>query len=299
VELRQLVQFAAVAESKSFRRAAARLHMSQPPLSQAIRRLEREMGVKLFDRTSRSVEITLAGKAFLAESQRILAELDAAILLTQRTSKGLSGRLRIAFTVPWAYEVVPDILRTFRAQCPSVVLSLRELSSSAQVRALLRSEADVGFLRVGGGKKIKDIETLSLLHDRLVLVTPRDHPLASAKSITIDALKSEPFIVPPLPLDLDLVDFSYRAQVLRICSEAGFFPTVGQEAGQIQTIVQLVEAGMGISLVPERAQRHFSANVAYRALDFAEGLCQLSLAVAWNPGNRSPVLTRFIESMRT
>ena len=298
MELRQIIQFVAVAEARNFRQAAAHLHMSQPPLSQAIRRLETELAVRLFHRTSRSVELTEAGKVLLTEARRILADIDAAVLMTQRTAHGDAGKLSVGFTVPWAYEVMPRILQEFRAARPNVALSLRETSSSAQLRNLLDGGLDVGFLRLPGKCDIRGIATIPLHEDRLAVVLPAAHPLGTMPSLALTDLQDEAFILPPFQADAETEPFSFRMQVVRLCLEAGYSPRVAQEAIQMQTIVRLVETGLGISLIPMWTTKHFSSGAVYRDLDCSSDLARLTLAAAWNPDNRSPALDRFLDVVR-
>jgi DNA-binding transcriptional LysR family regulator len=297
IELRHLTQFVAVAELRNFRRAAEHLNMSQPPLSQAIRRLEAALGVRLFDRTSRSVELTVAGEAFLVEARRILAQIDSAITETRRTADGRKGRLSVGFTVPWAYEVVLPALRAFRARCPDVVLSLKEITSSEQMRALACENLDVGFVRLPKRYDARDVQTVVLREDRLIVALPVSHRLAARPALTLEELRSEAFILPPVRPDRDTERFSFRMQVGRLCMEAGFAPHVAQEAAQMQTVVRLVEAGLGISLVPEWTSRHFSFQVAYRNLACDSDDCRLTLCAAWNRRNPSPVLHRFLAAI--
>src|SRR5688572_28381718 len=297
MELRQIIQFVALAETRNFRRAAEQLHMAQPPLSQAIRRLERDLDVRLFDRTSRSVELTEAGKVFLDESRRILAQLDSAVLLTQRTAQGRAGKLSVSFTVPWAYEVVPAILRDFRALHPNVVLTLHEAWSAEQVQGLLTGSLDVGFVRLPGRYEAKGIEHIALRHDRLCVIVPPEHPLGDAKALSLKDLQGEEFILPPFRVEQGKEQFSFRMQITSLCIEAGYSPRIAQEASQMQTIVHLVEAGLGISLIPTWTSRHFSSRAIYRDLVCDSDLCRVTLAAAWKSTNPSVALTRFIETI--
>jgi DNA-binding transcriptional LysR family regulator len=298
VELRQLVQFVAVAELRNFRRAAERLHMAQPPLSQAIRRLEHELDARLFNRTTRSVDLTEAGKVLLVEARRILGQTEAAVVATQRTAQGRAGKLSIAFTVPWAYELVPEIVSEFSRRYPGVALSIRELSSSEQVRLLIDDDLDFGFLRLPAHYEAKGVETILLSEDVLSVVLPRTHPLAGARSLGLGQLRDEPFVLPSYSVGQGMEQFSFRMQVVNLCAEARFVPRVVQEANQMQTIVRLVETGLGISLVPGWTRRHFASRAAYVPLASASHRARVTLAVAWSKANASPVAAHFREAVR-
>ena len=272
--------------------------MAQPPLSQAIRRLEKDLNVRLFDRTSRLVKLTAAGEVLLAEAKRILVQLNSAMLATRQTAQGRSGRLNVGLTVPWAYEVVVPLLQAFRDQNSKVLLSLSEVRSSEQVEALAKGALDVGFVRLP--KKYDEapwIKTIPLRNDRLVVVLPIAHPLAARTSFHIEDLRTEDFILYPFRLGPDIERFSFRMQVVKSFGEAGYTPQVAQEATQLHTIIRLVEAGFGISLVPEWTSRYFSSQVVYRDLVSNSDWSHITLSAAWNPGNRSPVLARFLEAI--
>lgn len=297
METRQLVQFVAVAELCSFRRAAERLRMAQPPLSQAIQRLEHQLGVRLFNRTSRTVEITEPGKVLLAESLNILASIQSAVINTKETAQGRVGKLRIGFTVPWGYEFVPTALKRFHSLYPAIKLELHETSSSEQVRMLVNREIDVGILRLPARFENKSIEAAILRNDVLSAIVGPGHPLAKTRSISINDLRSERFILPPLRLEPGLEQFSYRMQVVNLCGEAGFSPKVDFEALHMQTIICLVERSMGVSVVPRWTRKHFSSRAHYLALSTRSDLAHLDLAVAWAKGNKSAVVSRFRESL--
>lgn len=298
MEIRQLVQFIAVAELRNFRRAAERLHMSQPPLSQAIRRLERELDVRLFDRTSRTVELTDAGKVLLAEARRILTQASAAVIATQQTARGRMGNLTVGFTVPWAYELVPAVVAEFRRRYPGVTLSLREVTSSDQIPMLIDGDLDLAFLRLPAHYEAKGMEIIVLREDALSVVLPRTHPMARAKAITLAQLKDERFVLPTYSVGHGAEQFSFRTQVTNLCSEARFVPQVVQEANHMQTIIRLVEMGLGVSLVPGWTRTHFSSRAAYVPLATKSHRARVTLALAWSKANGSPIVSHFWEVVR-
>lgn len=286
IELRHLRYFIAVAEELHFGRAAERLHMAQPPLSQQIRQLEAELGFQLFYRTKRSVELTEAGYIFLEESQRLFRQLNQAIDLGRQVSRGEQGQLVIGFVSSAAYNVLPQILRLFRAIVPKVSLELHELTTDQQVQWLKDRRIDVGFVR----PPIDDpaINLTAIFQESLVVALPEGHPLAARAQIPLTILASESFILFPRPLAAGLYD-----QIISLCQQGGFSPNVVQEAIQMQTIVSLVAAEIGIAIVPVSLQNLQRTGVVYKPLE--ETTPQATVAVMWRQGNSSPMTQRFLE----
>lgn len=289
MELRHLHYFIAVAEELHFSRAAERLRISQPPLSQQIRGLEDELGVKLFDRTKRQVHLTEAGKAFLERSYLVLAQLEQAVEVTQRIGRGEVGRLAIAFVGSATYTVLPDILSSFREQFPAVELRLHELTTAQQIQALHHKQVDVGIVRSAIIEPGLQVECI--LQESLVLALPTHHPLSAQTEVSLATLKGESFIL--FPAKMGPV---FYEQILRFCQQAGFQPQVAQEAVQMQTIIGLVAAGLGIALVPACLQNFHRSGVLYRPL--REQTPKTGLYLAWRQHDSSPVLSTFLSSAR-
>ncbi|MBW4640660.1 MAG: LysR family transcriptional regulator [Gloeocapsa sp. UFS-A4-WI-NPMV-4B04] len=195
MELRHLHYFIAVAEELHFSRAAERLHISQPPLSQQIRDLEDELGVKLFERTKRQVHLTEAGKVFLERSYGVLAQLEHAIAVTQQIGRGEVGRLAIGFVDSATYTLLPEILRVFREQFPAVELRLHELTTTQQIQALYDKQVDVGIVRSAISEPGLSVECL--LPELLVLALPETHPLSAQTQVSLSTLAAELFILFP------------------------------------------------------------------------------------------------------
>ncbi|MFB2895379.1 LysR substrate-binding domain-containing protein [Aerosakkonemataceae cyanobacterium BLCC-F50] len=284
IELRHLHYFIAVAEELHFSRAAERLHISQPPLSQQIRALEDELGVKLFERTKRQVQLTEAGKVFLERSYGVLAQLEQAIAATQRIGRGEVGRLAIGFVGSATYSVLPDILSVFREQFPAVELRLHELTTQEQIQALHHKQVDVGIVRSAITEPGLSVECL--LEESLVLALPETHPLCTQVKVSLRALAEESFIL--FPAKMGPV---FYEQIINICQQAGFRPKVAQEAVQMQTIISLVAAGLGIALVPASLQNFHTSRVIYRPLQ--EQTPQTGLYLAWRQHDSSPVIKAF------
>ena len=285
MELRHLHYFIAVAEELHFSRAAKRLCISQPPLSQQIRDLEDELGVKLFERTKRHVQLTEAGKVFLERSYLVLAQLEQAIEVTQRIGRGEVGRLAIGFVDSATYTLLPDILRVFREQFPAVELRLHELTTQEQIHALHQNQIDVGVVRSAIIEP--GLSTECVLKESLVLALPQTHPLSAQVKVSVSTLADESFIL--FPAKLGPV---FYEQIIQICQQAGFRPKVAQEAVQMQTIIGLVAAGLGIAFVPASLQNFHRSGVIYRPLQ--EQTSQTGLYLAWRQYDSSPVIRAFL-----
>lgn len=289
MELRQLRYFVAVAEELHFTRAAKRSYVTEPPLSQQIRRLEAELGVRLFNRTKRSVQLTDAGQAFLQEVRPVLAQADEAVRAAQRGSRGEVGRLVVGFVNSAIYDRLPVVLRSFRERFPSVELDLRELSTAEQEEALLRSEIRVGILRQPVDNPVLAVETI--FQEPLVVALPETHPLAAHAEVAVHRLAGEAFVMFPRRLVPAFYD-----RMISLCHDNGFSLRVVQEATQMQTILSLVAAGLGVSLISSSCQALCRSGVAYRSLTPA-GLTA-EVGVAWRRGDESPVLGAFLTTAR-
>lgn len=285
MELRHLFYFVAVAEELHFGRAAQRLHMAQPPLSQQIRSLEDELGVQLFQRTKRHVELTEAGQAFLSEARLTLAQAEHAIEVARRAGRGETGRLAVGFVGTTTYEVLPIIIRAFQQSYPDVELILHELTTAQQVQALHDKHIHIGLLRPPINDDMLAFETIH--REPIGLVLPESHPLAQQTPLaSVAALAQERFIMFPRHLGIGLYD-----QVISLCQDAGFSPQVRQEAVQMQTILALVAAGLGIALVPASARHLRNNGIVYRPLEDVHVYTEL--AMAWRKKDISPVAQAF------
>ena len=290
IELRPLRYFVAVAEEMHFGRAAARLHMTQPPLSQTIQALESQLGTPLFSRTRRSVALTAAGRALLPEAQRLLMQAESLPALVQRAAAGESGQLRLAFVSSADYSVLPVALREFRSAYPAVQIDLREATSDVQLEELAAGNIDLGILIPPVPDKLKTIlDYFPVLTEPLVLALPADSKLATAtRKVSLKSCAGLPLIIFPRRLAPALHD-----QILGCFRDAGLTPSIEQEAIQMQTIVGLVAAGMGIALVPQSVSNLKRPGVEYRALKEASPLVEIGLA--WRRDNTSPVLQAFLD----
>ena len=289
MELRSLRYFVTLADELHFGRAAKRLSMTQPPLSQSISGLERELGVRLFERTRRKVALTHAGAAFLDEARATLARATQAVETARRAERGEVGRLSVGYLAASAYSLLPLVLRDFARGFPGVKLELRELTLPQQFEALLRGDIDVALLRPPVAAA--ELASESVLSERFVLALPARHPLCALRRVPARRLAAEPFVMFPRQPGLVFHDL-----VMDFCLRTGFTPRVAQEANQTHTVVGLVSAGIGVALVPASTQKIGLVGVAYRPL--REATPYARTAVAWRRADSSPVITAFLDVAR-
>lgn len=295
IELRSWRQFVAVAEELHFGRAALRLHMTQPPLTQAIAQLERLLEVPLFQRTSRRVTLAPAGEALLPEVRELLARAQALPERARAAAGGHIGRLRLGFVSTVGFELLPQWVRRFRELRPQVALELVEATGDVQLLALAQGELDAGLMLHAPGLAPPALAHLSVAIEPLVLALPADHPLAADPHPPWDAVLQQPLVVFPrriLP--------SVHDAVFALYHQAGRLPPVAQEAIQMQTIVNLVSAGIGVAWVPESVTRFRREGVVYRVPRKTGGRilpsCETSLV--WAADGANPALSAFVDFVR-
>lgn len=287
MELRQLRQFTVLAETLNFRAAAERLHIAQPPLSVSIRKLEEELGIALFDRSSRGVQLTDAGHAALVDARKALFHASEAARVARATKHGMAGRLRIGFVGSAKYAMLPQLLRPFRAAYGEVVLELSERSNGDIVSALSGNELDIGLIRVPFAQ-VNDIRYETVEEDVFVVALPEGHPLTAKDRIAVDDLIDEPFVhysasgVPGL-----------HVLSMMVLERAGGSPRYVQEAVQVDTVICLVCSGLGVALVPSVATRRPIAGVEFRPLDEVPSEVTIGLAIAYNPAHETASARRF------
>jgi DNA-binding transcriptional LysR family regulator len=285
MELHDLRYFVAVAEDLHFGRAAERLHMTQPALSRQIQALEAELEVQLFQRTKRSVKLTIAGQTFFEEAKQILRHTEQAIQTTRRVARGEVGQLRLSFTASALRSVLPGMVRVFRDRYPDVQLAMNERCTNDQVTALHNHQADVGFLYLPVDEKWLTLKPVA--EEIWMIALPKKHPLVDQKQLTLSALVREAFILHPRQEGP-----AFYNQIVRLCEQAGFYPNVVQEVETSQTRVGLVAAGMGITFVPEHLQASADTDVIYRRLNGPAP--KLELVIAHRRDNFSPIVQQFL-----
>jgi DNA-binding transcriptional LysR family regulator len=290
VELRHLRYFIAVAEERHFGRAAERLHIAQPPLSQQIQRFEAELGEPLLYRTTRSVELAPAGEVLLERGREILALVDAALEDARRAARGEYGRLAIGFTGSSTYELLPTLAASLRTELPGVLLDLRgELLTPAQVSRLLDGTLDLGLLRPPVHERA--LETEIVRSEPLVAVLPESHRLAALPAVPLKELAGEPFVTYPSHFRSVMHDAVEDA-----CAAHGFRPDAVHEVAETATLVSFVAAGLGVSLVPASVRNMSVHGAIYRTL--TDDTTHVELALAWRRDDDHPVLSRARDAIR-
>ena len=296
MELRHLRYFVAVAEERHMTRAAERLGIQQPPLSQQIRALEDELGVQLFRRQPRGVELTDAGAAFFTHAQAILEQVERASATTRRTARGEQGRIAVGFTSSAPFHpFVPRVIRAFREMSPHVSLVLEESGSGELVQALHDEEIDAAFIR-SPVADVVGLEVTPLLQEEMVAALPTGHRYAitnsDTKRLPLSALSKETFVLYKRPGGPGLYD-----TIITACRGAGFSPLVGQEAPRILSTLNLVAAGLGVSIVPASLQRLAMDGVVYRALTKSQQPLA-PLILAYRRGENSATAKRFLDLVK-
>ena len=291
-ELWQLRYFIAVAERLHFGRAAQALHISQPPLSRAVRALEARLGVVLFARSRRRVELTPAGERLLAEARRTLGQLERVALELRGMAAGERGHLRVGFVSLADYGVLPGLLKRYKAAHPHVGLGLREMLSAEQAAALQAGELDFGLL-LPPVPHVEQLEHIVVQRERFVVALPAAHPLAAEGGrLRLSRLSGESFVMVPRAIAPGLYDI-----VAGLAARAGISFNVAQEAIQMQTVVSLVSSGLGAAIVPGSIANLGRKGVVYRAI--ADRHPRLDVWLAWARGATLPVPARaFLEAAR-
>jgi DNA-binding transcriptional LysR family regulator len=287
MELRHIRYFLAVAEERHFTRAAARVGIGQPPLSQQIKDLEGEIGAALFHRVPHGVELTEAGKAFLAGVKEMPLFAERATMAAQRAARGELGSLRVGFTSTATFNVVvPSAIRTFRRAYPEIYLTLEEANTTRLVIGLQEGTLDAVFLRPGTSGT-EELQLRRLPEEPMVVALPERHSAAGQQEIDLALLKDDPFLLFPREIAPMIYD-----TVVDACRKAGFEPILGQVAPHFTSIVNLVAAELGVSIVPASMMQVRVTGIAYRQI--AGQPPTTGLALAFRRGETSPVVRNFI-----
>jgi DNA-binding transcriptional LysR family regulator len=277
----------AVAEELHFGRAARRLHISQPPLSQQSRKLEDELRVELFKRTSRRVELTPAGGALLSDVRKIIASIEDAIERARSIAAGGEGFLHVGFITMAMDSFLPGVLAKFASLHPGITLSLSEMSTNDQLDAVRSGQLQAGFPRLFE-HDLTGLHFEVVLREPYMLAIPEAHALAARQRITVPSLRGTNLILSPRHIQPRVYD-----RIIASCREAGFVPKVMHEAMSKRSCLALVAAGLGVSLVTESTLDEHRPGVAYRALD--SDWPPVEIAIVWSDASASPGLDRLLE----
>lgn len=286
MDIRQLRYFVTLADTLHFGQAAKLLHISQPPLSRQIASLEEDLGVMLFSRTSRQVQLTAAGKHFHEQATRILKSLNKAIQTTQATARGEKGVLSISFTMSAAWNILPPLIKKYRDAYPEVDIQLNEVLPRELNESLLSGNADIGiafpWLRPSG------LEYRKIFSEPLIAVLPSTHPLAERDVIAVEELASEPFITFPA-----ITAPALHEMVIGCCRDHGFEPEIYLETHLQQTIVNLVAEGLGVSLVPASMSKMQLTGSVFKPITKPRLIEQ---GIIWSASNENPCLDKFLNN---
>ena len=292
MELRHIRYFVAVAEELNFTRAAARLGIGQPPLSQQIKDLESELGAALLRRVPHGAELTEAGKAFLEEGRRALAAAESAATAVKRAVRGESGHLKLGFTSSAHFNaVVPTTIRQFTGRYPKVQLSLEEANTNKLLDAVSRGALDVAFTH-SGLEQGTGLSCLAVKVEPLVAALPATHAKAGGRAVRLADLAGDEFILKPRSVGPEL-----HRQVIEACRKAGFEPSLGHEAPQLATVISFVAAGLGVALVPASMQDVRASGVSYLPLSDVEA--SISLCLVWRRADPSKVVQNLVTLVKS
>lgn len=291
MELRHLRYFIALAEELHFGRAAARLHITQPPLSRQLKELEKELEVILLARNNKVVKLTEPGRIFLGHARQLQELLDRAIKATRKAHRGELGTLTIGYLGGAAFHLLPNVLRHFRDNHPDVELALHGMLTSEQLEALSKGSIDVGIMRLRPTASLDEYKSELILREPFVVALPMEHRLARRRDIHIRNLAQEKFVMLPATPGGGL----YR-QILELCLQAKFEPKIVQVAIETRSVVGLVGAGIGISIVPSSVQRMNISNVVYRRLRGVRSYAEM--VMVWRKDGETPVVAQFLRAVR-
>ncbi|TKI05517.1 LysR substrate-binding domain-containing protein [Martelella alba] len=290
MDQKSLISFLVLAEELQFSRAASRLGLTQSALSQQIARLEKELGVALFERTKRSVRLSDCGQVFLSDAQDVITQIDKAVETARRAAKGQLGKLTIAYVDAAPFSILSPLLIAFRRQYPDVRISLHEMTSGEQFSALQQGKIDVGLLR-----PMFDADWLrsaTLLRETYVIAMWREHDLAAFDEVDFRQLNNEKFIFTSIEKARYI-----NSKFMPIFKRHGMFPIIVQEVNQLHALLSLVGAGMGLALIPLSVARNNNHGVIYRNIAGMESP-YAELDIAWRDDNNKTLVKNFIRIAR-
>jgi len=288
IELRHIQYFRTLAETLHFGRAAQQLHISQPPLSRQIALLEQKLGVALFTRTRRSVQLTNAGERFYADTEKIFSMLEQAQRNALAAAEGQVGALSVGFMMSAAYNVLPTLTTQYLSRYPDVDVKLTEIVPNVQADMVRTSAIDIGVMY--RPEDCRGLETVTIFREPLVAVLSRNHPLAKRRSLAITDLATEAFLI--IPREVAPV---YYDLTINFCLSRGFKPRIRLETNLQQTIVNLAGEGLGVAMVPNSMRNMRLSTAVFIPLQDAP---MLEVAVIWNRDNLNPCVNTFAQTAR-
>lgn len=286
MDLKLLRSFLVLAEELHFGRAAARLHLTQPPLSKQIVQLEQTLGVRLFERNRRGVVRTAAGDALVVEGRRLIAQAEQAVSVVRQVARGDFARVRIAFNASVLFMDVEELVRAQRTRLPSLDCTWEEMGSAEQFEALRQDRIDVGFAQPP--QSLQGLSTFTFARVPMVVALPADHRLAARRSVPLRLLEDEAFVLAPREVGPGFFDL-----VIGACVSAGFSPRIRHHARHLLTTLSLVATSGAVSLVPHTLARASLPGVALRPISGTR--VESSYSIVWNPANRLQVLPQVLE----
>lgn len=281
LEMRHITYFLAVAEDLHFRKAAEKLYISQPGLSRQIKQMENDLGVQLFIRHNRKVELTAPGQYLKTELSKLVREMDGILSHARLLEKGFQGQLNLGYIGSAMQTIIPDFLIKTRKQLPEVRFDLKEMDNQSQIKAIHNQEIDLGFVRMD--RVPRDIEMKPIFEDTFSLVLPSDHSVNSNNFKSLSQLKDDPFIL----FDASY-STSYYEKVMQIFDQAGFVPIISHKTVQANTIYRLIEKKFGVAIVPTSLKYGYDLDIKFIELDSLKH--RTTLQVIWSKKNSNPIL---------
>ncbi|MFZ4831818.1 LysR family transcriptional regulator [Rouxiella sp. Mn2063] len=289
MELRQLRYFLAVAEHLHFSLAAEKIGIAQPPLSQQILKLEREVGTALFIRHARRVELTDAGKILQENARTIIAETERALVQVKLAARGETGKLSIGFAGSTVFHsLVAKMMREFRQRYAGVEIKPEESSSTALVQKVMEGQLDCAFVRLP--LNCHDLQTAVLVEEDMLAVLPADHPLGETAEVNLSQLALEPLVLFPRPIGPSIYD-----RILNACAESGFSPHIALESPQLSSAINMVAAGFGITLIPRSICQIQSQGVTYHRV--VNQMLNTTIALVYRPREKSLAVLNFVKAL--
>lgn len=284
MEIRQIRSFIHLARTLNFRKAAEIVHLSQPALSLQIRALEESIGVRLLERNRRHTSLTDAGAVFLVEAEAVLAQVNQAVAKTRLTAGGKLGNLRVGFISTAGREVVPELIRNFRKTNPNVEFSVLNVLTNDQLPMILNGDLDIGFLRLPINAR-PDLLIQTVHREPFVLVMPSTHRLSKKESVSLEDLADENFVIYDRAFAPGFYD-----QIMGMLGQAGIIPRISQSAGQMSALISMVDAGLGISILPLSAAKQSSDTICHSSIADQIPLSEIGMVIR---KESTPLINRF------